>query len=266
MESTTALQKPVAEKLDILLRLQTIDSELDDIKKIRGALPEEVSDLEDEIAGYQTRYDKFEGDVKALEEEIDGYKNAVKESEALIKKYEEQQMNVRNNREYDAITKEVELQQLEIQISEKRTREAYAKIEQKNEQVSSTKELIEQRQKDLESKQQELDKIVAESEADEKSLLNKREKVAKEIGDADQKLLAYYEKLRASLSNGLAVVKVVRGAAEGCNIIIPPQRIVEIKDKKRIIFDEYSGRILADVEEVEIEEEVKPKRGRRKAS
>ena len=123
MESTTAPQKPVAEKLDILLRLQTIDSELDDIKKIRGALPEEVSDLEDEIAGYQTRYDKFEGDVKALEEEIDGYKNAIKESEALIKKYEEQQMNVRNNREYDAITKEVELQQLEIQISEKRTRE-----------------------------------------------------------------------------------------------------------------------------------------------
>ncbi|MGB3779067.1 MAG: C4-type zinc ribbon domain-containing protein [Tunicatimonas sp.] len=266
MESTTAPQKPVAEKLDILLRLQTIDTELDDIKKIRGALPEEVSDLEDEIAGYQTRYDKFEGDVKALEEEIDGYKNAVKESEALIKKYDEQQMNVRNNREYDAITKEVELQQLEIQISEKRTREAYVKIEQKNEQVTSTKELIEQRQKDLESKQQELDKIVAESEADEKSLLNKREKVAKEIGDADQKLLAYYEKLRASLSNGLAVVKVVRGAAEGCNIIIPPQRIVEIKDKKRIIFDEYSGRILADVEEVEIEEEVKPKRGRRKAS
>ena len=266
MESTTAPQKPVAEKLDILLRLQTIDSELDDIKKIRGALPEEVSDLEDEIAGYQTRYDKFEGDVKALEEEIDGYKNAIKESEALIKKYEEQQMNVRNNREYDAITKEVELQQLEIQISEKRTREAYAKIEQKNEQVTSTKELIEQRQKDLESKQQELDKIVAESEADEKSLLNKREKVAKEIGDADRKLLDYYEKLRASLSNGLAVVKVVRGAAEGCNIIIPPQRIVEIKDKKRIIFDEYSGRILADVEEAEIEEEAKPKRGRRKVS
>ena len=266
MESTTAPQKTVAEKLDVLLRLQTIDSELDDIKKIRGALPEEVSDLEDEIAGYQTRYDKFEGDVKALEDEIDGYKNAVKESEALIKKYEEQQMNVRNNREYDAITKEVELQQLEIQISEKRTREAYVKIEQKNEQVASTKELIEQRQKDLESKQQELDKIVAESEADEKSLLNKREKVAKEIGEADQKLLDYYEKLRASLSNGLAVVKVVRGAAEGCNIIIPPQRIVEIKDKKRIIFDEYSGRILADVEEVEVEEEVKPKRGRRKAS
>ena len=266
MESTTAPQKPVAEKLDILLRLQAIDSELDDIKKIRGALPEEVSDLEDEIAGYQTRFDKFEGDVKGLEEEVENHKMAVKESEALIKKYEEQQMNVRNNREYDAITKEVELQQLEIQISEKRTKEAYAKIEQTKEQVESTRELIDQRKKDLESKQEELDKIVAESEADEKSLLNKREKVAKEIGDADRKLLEYYEKLRASLSNGLAVVKVVRGAAEGCNIIIPPQRIVEIKDKKRIIFDEYSGRILADVEEVEIEEEPKPKRGRRKAS
>ncbi len=116
MESTTAAQKTVAEKLDILLRLQTIDTELDNIKKIRGALPEEVADLEDEIAGYQTRLEKFEGDVKALEDEVEGYKNAVKESESLIKKYEEQQMNVRNNREYDAITKEVELQQLEIQI------------------------------------------------------------------------------------------------------------------------------------------------------
>ncbi len=266
MESTTASQKTVAEKLDILLRLQTIDTELDDIKKIRGALPEEVSDLEDEIAGYQTRHDKFADDIKSLEEDIENHKISAKNSETLIKKYEEQQMNVRNNREYDAITKEVELQQLEIQISEKRTKEAYARIEQIKEQVDSTKELIEQRKKDLENKQQELDKIVAESEADEKNLINKREKVAKEIGESDRKLLEYYEKLRASLSNGLAVVKVVRGAAEGCNIIIPPQRIVEIKDKKRIIFDEYSGRILADVEDVVVVEEPKPKRGRRKAS
>ena len=266
MEATTAQQKTVAEKLDILLRLQTIDTELDDIKKIRGALPEEVSDLEDEIAGYQTRREKLEADVHGLEEDIANHKVSVKNSETLIKKYEEQQMNVRNNREYDAITKEVELQQLEIQISEKRTKEAHARIEQIKEQIDSTQELIDQRQKDLESKQQELDKIVAESEADEKTLVNKREKVAKEIGSSDPKLLDYYEKLRNSLSNGLAVVKVVRGAAEGCNIIIPPQRIVEIKDKKRIIFDEYSGRILADVEEVEVEEEPKPKRGRRKAS
>ena len=181
MESTTAQQKSVAEKLDILLRLQTIDTELDDIKKIRGALPEEVSDLEDEIAGYQTRHDKFEADVQGLEEDIENHKIAIKNSETLIKKYEEQQMNVRNNREYDAITKEVELQQLEIQISEKRTKEAYAKIEQIKEQIASTQELIDQRKKDLESKQQELDKIIAESEADEKSLMNKREKVAKEL-------------------------------------------------------------------------------------
>ncbi|MEM9672174.1 MAG: zinc ribbon domain-containing protein [Cyclobacteriaceae bacterium] len=265
MESTTTQQKTVAEKLDMLMKLQNIDLELDEIKKIRGALPEEVSDLEDEIAGYQTRHDKYAGDVEQLEQDIENNKAAIKEAEGLIKKYEEQQMNVRNNREYDAITKEMELQNLEIQISEKRTKEAYAKIEQTKEQVEDTKALIEQRQKDLESKQQELEKIVAESEEEEKQLLDERGKVAEEIGSVDRKLLNYYEKLRNSLSNGLAVVKVVRGAAEGCNIIIPPQRIVEIKERKRLIFDEYSGRILADVEEEEIKEEPKPKRGRRKA-
>ncbi|WKN41490.1 zinc ribbon domain-containing protein [Tunicatimonas pelagia] len=266
MESTTTQQKTVAEKLDMLMKLQNIDLELDEIKKIRGALPEEVSDLEDEIAGYQTRHDKYVGDVEQLEQDIENNKLAIKEAEGLIKKYEEQQMNVRNNREYDAITKEIELQNLEIQISEKRTKEAYAKIDQTKEQVEDTKALIDQRQKDLESKRKELETIVAESEEDEKKLLDERAKVAGEISEIDRKLLNYYEKLRNSLSNGLAVVKVVRGAAEGCNIIIPPQRIVEIRERKRIIFDEYSGRILADVEEEVVVEEPKPKRGRRKSS
>ncbi len=264
MESSTAQIKTVANKLDILLNLQNIDLELDDIKKIRGALPEEVSDLEDEIAGYQTRLDKFEADVDNMEQDITANRTAIKKSEELIKKYAEQQMNVRNNREYDAITKEVELQNLEIQISEKRIKEGYVKIEAKKVEIDTTKELIDHRTKDLGSKREELDKIIADSQEDEEKLAKEREEVVEEIIGIDEKLYRYYEKLRTSLSNGLAVVMVKRGAAEGCNIIIPPQRLVEIKDKKRIIFDEYSGRILADVEDEEVEEEPKGRRGRRK--
>ncbi len=266
MESTTAPSKTVAEKLDILLKLQNIDLELDEIKKIRGALPEEVSDLEDEITGYQTRQDKYQADLDNMRKEIEGNKAAIKESENLIKKYGEQQMNVRNNREYDAITKEIELQNLEIQISEKKTKETYAKIEAKEQEIEVTKNLIEQRGKDLESKRKELDSIVAESQDEEDGLLKERGEIIASIRSVDEKLYNYYEKLRNSLSNGLAVVKVKRGAAEGCNIIIPPQRIVEIREKKRIIFDEYSGRILADVsDEIEEEEDPKAKRGRRRA-
>ncbi|WPP53103.1 zinc ribbon domain-containing protein [Catalinimonas niigatensis] len=256
----TAQIKTVADKLDILLTLQNIDLELDDIKKIRGALPEEVSDLEDEITGYQTRMDKFENDVENMEQDIASNRAAVKKAEDLIRKYGEQQMNVRNNREYDAITKEIELQNLEIQISEKRIKEGYAKIEAKKGEIDTTKELIDHRTKDLESKRQELEKIIADSQEDEEKLVKEREEVVQEIIDMDEKLYRYYEKLRTSLSNGLAVVKVKRGAAEGCNIIIPPQRLVEIKEKKRIIFDEYSGRILADVEDEEVEEEPKGRR------
>lgn len=258
----TAAQQTVAERLEALMSLQKIDTKLDEIKKVRGALPEEVSDLEDEITGYQTRLEKFNHDVEDLENEIQKNKTGIKNSEELIKKYGEQQMNVRNNREYDALTKEVELQQLEIQISEKRIKESYARIENKKEEIETTKSLIDQRSQDLEGKREELEKIIAESQDEEDELLKKRDAAKKSI---ESKLLRYYEKLRASLSNGLAVVSVRRGAAEGCNIVIPPQRIVEIKEKKRIIFDEYSGRILADVEEEEeVEDDSKLKRGRRK--
>lgn len=261
MEKTIA-QQTVAEKLDALLSLQQIDTKLDEIKKVRGALPEEVSDLEDEITGYQTRLEKFNHEMEELENDIQRNKTGIKDSEGLIAKYGDQQMNVRNNREYDALTKEIELQQLEIQISEKRIKEAHAKIDAKKEEIETTKTLIDQRSQDLESKREELEKIIAESQDEEDELMKKRDNAQKSI---EAKLLRYYERLRASLSNGLAVVSVRRGAAEGCNIVIPPQRIVEIKEKKRIIFDEYSGRILADVEDdPEPEEDTKSKRGRRK--
>ena len=249
------MESTVAQKLDSLLKLQTIDSKLDSLKKVRGALPEEVGDLEDEITGYQTRIDNFNNELKGLEDEITNKKTAIKESEALIKKYEDQQMNVRNNREYDAITKEMELQTLEIQISEKKIKEAGAKIELKKEEIQATEETRGERQKDLDSKKKELEVITAESEDEEKSLLRNRGKAAKSIED---RLLNSYQKVRNNAINGLAVVPVKRGACGGCFNIVPPQRQADIRERKKIIVCEHCGRILAGVEEVvEVE---KPKR------
>lgn len=249
----------VAEKLENLVKLQSIDTNLDEIKKLRGDLPHEVQDLEDEVEGYKTRLTRFQNDITELEDNIKSYKTGIKESEKLIQKYQEQQMNVRNNREYDAITKEVELQELEIQIYEKKIKEAQEKIEQKKEDVTNTENLIKDREEDLASKKTELEEILGESAGEETKLLKEREKAVKKI---EPKLYNYYQKLRNNLSNGLAVVTVKRGAAEGCNIIIPPQKIAEIKEKKKIVIDEHSGRILADVD-IEIQEE-KPKRTTRR--
>ena len=246
----------VAAKLEALVKLQSIDSKLDELKKLRGDLPDEVQDLEDEMEGYRTRLTRFEAEQKEVEEVIKKNKEGIKEAEKLVKKYGEQQKNVKNNREFDAITKEVELQELEIQICEKRIKEAKEKIELKKEEISKIETLIKERNEDLDNKKGELNSILGESQEEEKRLLSEREKAGKKIED---KLLKYYERLRANLSNGLAVVRVVRGAAEGCNIIIPPQKIAEIREKKKIVIDEHSGRILADVDMDTLEEE-KPKK------
>jgi len=165
--------------------------------------------------------------------------------------------NVKNNREFDAITKEIELQELEVQICEKRIKEAKDRIDAKKAEIASIEELINDRLKDLENKKNELKGILGENEEEEKKLLTDREKATKKI---DDKLLKHYARLRSSLTNGLAVVRVVRGAAEGCNIIIPPQKIAEIREKKKIVIDEHSGRILADVDLGSMEEEAKPKK------
>lgn len=247
----------VAQKLEALVKLQSIDSKIDELKKLRGDLPDEVQDLEDELEGYRTRMGRFEGEQKEIEEVIKKNKEGIKEAEKLIKKYTEQQKNVKNNREYDAITKEIELQELEIQICEKKIKEAKEKIEAKKVEIDGIENQIKERTADLDNKRKELDEIMAESQEEEKKLLGEREKATKKIED---KMLKYYERLRASLSNGLAVVRVVRGAAEGCNIIIPPQKIAEIREKKKIVIDEHSGRILADVDVVSMEEEAKPKK------
>jgi len=247
----------VAQKLENLVRLQSLDTKLDQLRKLRGDLPDEVQDLEDEIEGYKVRMTKFEADLKEIEEAIKKNKEGIKEAEKLSKKYTEQQKNVKNNREFDAITKEIELQELEVQICEKKIKEAKEKIEEKKGEIGKIQTLINERSADLDAKKKELQEIAGESEEEEKKLIAEREKAAKKI---EEKFLKYYERLRKNLSNGLAVVRVVRGAAEGCNIIIPPQKIAEIREKKKIVIDEHSGRILADVDMESMEEETKPKK------
>ncbi len=255
------MESTVAQKLEAIHNLQQIDSRLDSIFKVRGALPEEVQDLEDEIIGYETRLNKFQGDIEALEEEIKKYKDAIKESEKLIKKYQDQQMNVRNNREYDAITKELELQDLEIQVSKKKISEAQVRIEEKEKDIDELKEVLKDRQKDLDQKKDELEVLVGESENEENKLKNEREKSTKKVED---RLLKSYEKIRKNAKNGLAVVMVKRGACGGCFNVVPPQRQAEIREKKKLIVCEHCGRIFAGVED-EIEEETTPKRKRSKA-
>ena len=251
----------VAEKLDLLTKLQEIDSKIDAIKKVRGALPDEVRDLEDEIAGYETRLQKFDNEVKGFEQEIEDRKAKIKECEGLIKKYEEQQMNVRNNREYDAITKEMELQTLEIQVAEKRIKEAIIRIEEKKEEIGATKEKTKERNGDLKAKKVELNNLITESETDEAKLAKDRTKAGKNIED---RLLLAYNKLRTNARNGLSVVNVKRSACGGCFNVVPPQRQADIREKKKIIVCEHCGRILAGVEDEPVVVAPKAKRTPRK--
>ena len=244
--AVVANETTIAQKLEALLKLQTIDSSLDSIKKMRGDLPEEVRDLEDEIAGIETRIGKFNREIASLEEEISKNRNTKKESEKLVNKYKDQQMNVRNNREYDAISKEIELQQLEIELADKRMREFEFKILNKRDDVSETETRLFHRQKDLDAKRKELDVLISESEDDEQRLLKDRDKAVKFV---EERLLRPYDKLRTNYANGLAVVLVKRGACGGCFSSVPPQRQTDIKDKKKLIVCEHCGRILAGVED-----------------
>ena len=240
------MESTVANKLEALMRLQTIDSQLDEIRRVRGDLPEEVRDLEDEIAGYEVRVNKFDEEIQGLNDTIATRKQAIKDSENLIRKYEDQQSNVRNNREYDAITKEIELQRLEIQISEKKIKEAYYQIEQKNNEIAGTKQKLAERRKDLDSKNGELQVIVSESEEEERQLVAEREEASKVIED---RLLTAYSRIRKNVRNGLAVVMVKRDACGGCFNTVPPQRQSDIASHKKIIVCEHCGRIFADVEQ-----------------
>ncbi len=237
------IEVTIERKLIALYSLQQIETQIDKIKIIRGELPLEVQDLEDEIAGLETRIENLKQEVEELDKMVTEKKGAIKESQSLIKKYEEQQMNVRNNREYDSLTKEVEYQGLEIQLSEKRIREFTAAIENKNLAVQQAQELLKEKSNDLELKRAELNDIVEETEKEETELARKSEDNQKYIED---RLVTAYKRIRKNARNGLAVVLIERGACGGCFNKIPPQHQLEISMHKKIIVCEYCGRILVD--------------------
>ncbi len=233
----------VEDKLRALYDLQLIDSRVDEIRNVRGELPLEVVDLENEILGLKTRIDKLKTDLETINYEITAKKNLIDESKTLIKKYTEQQKNVRNSREFNSITKELEYQELEIQLAEKNIKEFKAQIDQKKSVISETKERLSERESHLKHKKSELNAILAETEKEEKALLDKSEKFQKDI---EERLVRAYFRIRNNVKNGLAVVPIERGASGGSFFTIPPQVQVEIASRKKIITDEHSGRILVD--------------------
>ena len=251
----------VEERLKALYDLQVIDSTIDKIRTIRGELPLEVQDLEDEIAGLDKRLENLNQEIEDLETEISNQKNGITDANNLIKKYEEQQNKVRNNREFDAITKEIEYQNLEIELSEKKIREGEFQLSAKQEKVTESKEYLDGRKLDLDNKNAELEEITSETKTDEEGLLKKSEKASKVI---EERLLTAYTRIRGNARNGLAVVTIQRDSCGGCFNKIPPQRQLDIKMHKKVLVCEHCGRILVDsafdpnyVEEVP---EEKPKR------
>ena len=233
----------IEEKLQHLYELQKIDTEIDKIKTLRGELPLEVQDLEDEIAGLETRLENYKNEINEASKSIAAKKQEILKSEELIKKYTEQLDNVRNNREYDALSKEVEFQKLEIELQNKRIREAQKLKAEKEVDLEIAKKQHEEKKNDLDAKKAELDDIIAETHKDEENLTKKSEELAANI---DERLLTEYRKIRANARNGLAVVTVDRDACGGCFNKIPPQRQLDIRSRKKIIVCEYCGRILID--------------------
>ena len=233
----------VEEKLQNLYELQRIDTEIDKIKTLRGELPLEVQDLEDEIAGLETRIENLKVELGELDKTSSTRKMDIKKAEEAIKKYSEQLDNVRNNREYDALSKEIEFQKLEIELQEKRIREAQKAKAEKEALREESKKRYEDKVSDLEAKKGELNDIINETHKDEESLQTKSEELAATI---DERLLTAYRRIRSNARNGLAVVTVDRDACGGCFNKIPPQRQLDIRSRKKIIVCEYCGRILID--------------------
>lgn len=237
------MEKTVEQKLQALWNLQTIHTQIDKIHQVRGELPIEVADLEDEVAGLETRISKIRAELDDKEDAIVVRRNMIKDAEAAIKKYDAQLNEVKNNREFDAINKEIEIQGLEIQVCQKKIREIEYDIEVKTDTYEKTEEELKSRKEDLELKKDELSNIVQETEKDEKGLLSKAEKAEAKIED---RLLAAYKRLRKNAVNGLAVVTIDRDSCSGCFNQIPPQRQLDIRQRKKIIVCEHCGRILVD--------------------
>ena len=246
----------VEERLRALYDLQLIDSRVDEIRNVRGELPLEVRDLEDEVEGLNLRMEKLNDSLAIIDDEIKGKKNLIEEAKALIKKYSEQQKNVRNNREYNSLTKEIEFQELEIQLAEKHIKEHKVQIDQKKVVISETKDKLKDRNAHLKHKKGELNEILKETEKEEEALNNKSLDFQKKI---DERLVKAYHRIRNNVKNGMAVVAIERGASGGSFFTIPPQVQVEIASRKKVITDEHSGRILVDAELAE-EEKIKMKK------
>ena len=240
---TKKAEVSVEERLRALYDLQLIDSRVDEIRNLRGELPLEVRDLEDEVEGLNTRLEKLNSNLVTVDEDIKSKKNLIEEAKTLIKKYAEQQKNVRNNREFNSLTKEIEFQELEIQLAEKHIKEFKAQIDQKKEIISETKDRLKDRQTQLKHKKGELNAILAETEKEENALIQKSEEYQNLI---DTRLVEAYHRIRHNVKNGLAVVAIERGASGGSFFTIPPQVQVEIASRKKVITDEHSGRILVD--------------------
>ena len=242
----------VEDRLRALYDLQLIDSRVDEIRNVRGELPLEVQDLEDEVEGLNTRLEKLATNLDLIDDQIKSKKNLIEEAKALIKKYSDQQKNVRNNREYNSLTKEVEYQELEIQLAEKHIKEFKVQIDQKKEVIDETKDRLKDRKTHLKHKRGELDAILAETQKEEEALLKKSEDFQKKL---DERLVNAYLRIRNNVKNGLAVVAIERGASGGSFFTIPPQIQVEIASRKKVITDEHSGRILVDAELAKEEKE-----------
>ena len=232
-------------KLRALYDLQLIDSRVDEIRNVRGELPLEVKDLENEIAGLEKRLENFNQEVSDFDFQTKEQKNSIEVAKEEFKKYEENLKNVRNNREYNSIVKEQEYQQLEIQLSEKRIKEFAAKKELKLEAINQLDEKLNERKKHLKAKKDELDEILNETELEETLLAKKAMEYQVKI---EPSLFDAYQKIRNSVKNGLAIVAVERGASGGSYFTIPPQVQMEIASRQKIITDEHSGRILVDLE------------------
>lgn len=237
------MEATVEQKLKALFELQTIHTSIDKIRTIRGELPMEVADLEDDVAGLETRISKIKEEINELEDNITSKKALMKSATQLIKKYEEQQNNVKNNREFEALTKEIEIQGLEIQVAEKKIKEYTFEIGNKSKVLENAETALTERKGDLDVKKAELDKITKETEKEEDALMKKATKAEKDI---EERLLIAYHKLRGNAKNGLAVVTIQRDSCGGCFNQIPPQRQVDIRQHKKIIVCEHCGRILVD--------------------
>jgi len=235
----------IEEKLRALYSLQLVDSEIDKIRTLRGELPLEVQDLEDEVAGLETRIGNLKNEINELEKSMVGKNNEITASQALIKKYEEQQNNVRNNREYDSLSKEIEFQTLEIELCNKKIREFTAQVAEKKEVMAEAQTSLDERKRDLESKNSELEDITRDTQKEEEQLADKSTELQTRI---EERLLTAYKRIRSNARNGLAVVSVQRDACGGCFNQIPPQRQLDIRSRKKIIVCEYCGRILVDDE------------------